>query len=86
MKKLTVALLLLAMLASAFAACGSPESGNTVTTGSATTALPETDPVTSEDYTLELPEGLNFEGETFTFVITEENVDWQWRAAVVIAE
>ena len=25
-------------------------------------------------------------GETFTFVITEENVDWQWRAAVVIAE
>ena len=25
-------------------------------------------------------------GETFTFVITEENADWQWRAAIVIAE
>ena len=25
-------------------------------------------------------------GDTFTFVITEENAEWQWRAAVVIAQ
>ena len=68
MKKFTIALLLLALLTSVFAACGGSSSGSTVTTDGATDAVTTT-PVTEEgglSYEHDLPADLRFDGEEFT--------------------
>jgi ABC-type glycerol-3-phosphate transport system substrate-binding protein len=61
MKRLTLAILILAMLASIFAACGGGDNGSTATTpvtdgvtDAATTTAPETN-ADEKDFTLELP-------------------------------
>ena len=68
MKKLTISILLLAMLASILVACGGSEGSGSTTTASETTVSDTTvgdSETEGKDYTLELPEGLRFEGEEF---------------------
>ncbi len=83
MKKTLACLLALLMLASAFVACAGDGNGDTTVTTAppannndpaATTAAPETEVViTRDNYPDSLPEGLRYDGKTFTMLVRSDS-------------
>ncbi len=81
MKKITLVLLLFAMLLSAFAACretAGDGDGSSAATSTAPTTTPTTDEAT-QSMTDDLPTNLRFDGEVFTFATYDGgNIGWGW--------